>query len=106
MSLQTKCLLISKAHFLADPMNTFVCQSHINPEENPPMRLSYHGNVHYNSIVDPYAPTVGVGLGIAGYKPGVRFCIILSIIFYVNHECRQENTVKPTYKNLWLANQT
>ncbi len=54
-----------------EPMNTFLSQSHQKSDENPPIRLSYHGNVHYNSVVDPYAPTVGVGLGLAGYKPGV-----------------------------------
>ena len=37
--------------------------------DNDPMRLSYHGQIHYNSIVDPKRPAVGVGLGIPGYKP-------------------------------------
>lgn len=37
---------------------------------NPPIRLSYHGSVHYNSVVDPFTPTVGVGLGLANYIPG------------------------------------
>ena len=39
--------------------------------DNDPIRLSYHGNVHYNSVVDPYKATVGVGLGLPGYQPGV-----------------------------------
>lgn len=50
------------------PINTF--HGRIRNDETPPIRLSYHGNVHYNSVIDPYNPTVGVGLGIAGYKPG------------------------------------
>lgn len=29
----------------------------------PPIRLSYHRNNHYNSLVDPSRPTVGAGLG-------------------------------------------
>lgn len=29
----------------------------------PPIRLSYHRNNHYNSLVDPNRPTVGAGLG-------------------------------------------
>ena len=37
--------------------------------DNDPMRLSYHGQIHYNSIVDPKRPAVGVGLGLPGYKP-------------------------------------
>lgn len=57
-------------HFLLEPINTFFSRSH-NNDDNPPIRLSYHGNVHYNSIIDPYNPTVGVGLGLAGYKPDV-----------------------------------
>ncbi|VDN17639.1 unnamed protein product [Gongylonema pulchrum] len=36
----------------------------------PPIRLSYHGSVHYNSVVDPKKPTVGIGLGLPGYALG------------------------------------
>jgi len=36
----------------------------------PPIRLSYHQGNHYNSIVDPNNPSVGVGLGLPAYKPG------------------------------------
>ncbi|KAI1727183.1 OTU-like cysteine protease domain-containing protein [Ditylenchus destructor] len=55
-----------------DPINTF---HPISPEantghENPPLRLSYHGTVHYNSVIDPFSATVGVGLGLPEYKPG------------------------------------
>ncbi|VDO67079.1 unnamed protein product [Heligmosomoides polygyrus] len=34
---------------------------------NIPIRLSYHGSSHYNSVVDPFAPEVGLGLGLPGY---------------------------------------
>lgn len=37
----------------------------------PPIRLSYHCNCHYNSVRDPYEPSIGVGLGLPGYKPGL-----------------------------------
>jgi OTU domain-containing protein 5 len=37
----------------------------------PPIRLSYHHGNHYNSIVDPNNPSVGVGLGLPAYKPGL-----------------------------------
>ncbi len=40
---------------------------------NAPIRVFYsseqEGN-HYDAIVDPYAATVGVGLGLPGFKPG------------------------------------
>lgn len=39
-------------------------------DANPPIRLSYHGAVHYNSVIDPTKATVGVGLGLPGYTPG------------------------------------
>ncbi|XP_075160293.1 deubiquitinating enzyme A isoform X2 [Haematobia irritans] len=38
----------------------------------PPLRLSYQRGSHYNAILDPYNATVGVGLGLAGYKPDLQ----------------------------------
>lgn len=44
-----------------------------NPEQlkngHDPLRLSYHRYSHYNAILDPYKSSVGVGLGLAGYRP-------------------------------------
>lgn len=44
-----------------------------NPEQInngfDPLRLSYHRYSHYNCILDPYKSSVGVGLGLAGYRP-------------------------------------
>lgn len=39
--------------------------------DNEPIRLSYHCGVHYNSIVDPWRPTAGHGLGLPDLQPGV-----------------------------------
>ncbi|ESO82332.1 hypothetical protein LOTGIDRAFT_53774, partial [Lottia gigantea] len=39
--------------------------------ENEPIRISYHRNAHYNSIIDPYKATIGVGLGLPGLQPGL-----------------------------------
>ena len=39
--------------------------------ENEPIRLSYQRGSHYNSIVDPYKATIGVGLGLPSYTPGL-----------------------------------
>ena len=57
-----------------EPINIF---HGVYKNDNSPIRLSYHGNVHYNSVVDPYEPSVGVGLGLAGYKPGVSAAVAL-----------------------------
>ena len=51
-----------------DPINTFHGSY---KTDNEPIRLSYHGNVHYNSVVDPRKATIGVGLGLPGLQPGV-----------------------------------
>jgi len=55
--------------YSAEPINIF--QGMFKTETiNAPMRLCYHRLCHYNSIVDPVKPTVGVGLGLPGYSPG------------------------------------
>merc|ERR1719427_1675580 len=38
--------------------------------DNEPIRISYHRNVHYNSVVHPYKATIGVGLGLPALCPG------------------------------------
>ncbi len=53
---------------LTEPMNTFHT---INATDNEPLRLSYHRNIHYNSVVNPYKATIGVGLGMPSFVPGV-----------------------------------
>ena len=32
--------------------------------------MSYHRGIHYNSLVDPFKATIGVGLGLPGFVPG------------------------------------
>jgi len=39
--------------------------------DNPAIRLSYHHGNHYNSVIDPKNPSVGVGLGLPGLQPGL-----------------------------------
>mmetsp|Transcript_64194 Transcript_64194/g.89230 ORF Transcript_64194/g.89230 Transcript_64194/m.89230 type:complete len:158 (-) Transcript_64194:6-479(-) len=48
------------------PINIFQASTNTNE----PIRLSYHGNIHYNAIHDPNNPAFGVGLGFAGLQPG------------------------------------
>lgn len=54
-------------HYSSEPINTFQGPK----SESEPIRLSYHRSVHYNSIVDPFKASVGVGLGLPAYDPGV-----------------------------------
>lgn len=54
-------------HYSSEPINIFQGPT----SDNEPIRLSYHRSVHYNSIVDPFKATVGVGLGLPAYDPGL-----------------------------------
>ncbi|XP_020964361.1 OTU domain-containing protein 5 isoform X1 [Arachis ipaensis] len=49
----------------AEPINIF--QRSYNTD-TPPIRLSYHHGHHYNSLVDPRRPTVGIGLGFSSLR--------------------------------------
>lgn len=53
---------------LPEPINTF---HGIHQNEDEPIRVSYHRNIHYNSVVNPNKATIGVGLGLPSFKPGV-----------------------------------
>ncbi|KAM4663882.1 OTU domain-containing protein 5 isoform 2-T2 [Discoglossus pictus] len=50
-----------------EPINTF---HGIQQNEDEPIRVSYHRNIHYNSVVNPNKATIGVGLGLPSFKPG------------------------------------
>lgn len=52
---------------LTEPINIFNSEQLQNGNE--PLRLSYQRCSHYNAILDPYKASVGVGLGLAGYRP-------------------------------------
>lgn len=54
-------------HYSSEPINIFQGPT----SENEPIRLSYHRSVHYNSIINPFKATVGVGLGLPAYNPGL-----------------------------------
>ena len=59
---------VSRAAVPAEPINTFHGIQH---NEDEPIRVSYHRNIHYNSVVNPNKATIGVGLGLPSFKPGV-----------------------------------
>lgn len=50
-----------------EPINTF---HSIHQNHDEPIRVSYHRNIHYNSVVNPNKATIGVGLGLPAFKPG------------------------------------
>nr|XP_015207080.1 PREDICTED: OTU domain-containing protein 5 [Lepisosteus oculatus] len=50
-----------------EPINTF---HGIHQNNDEPIRVSYHRNIHYNSVVNPNKATIGVGLGLPAFKPG------------------------------------
>ncbi|ETN58610.1 OTU domain-containing protein 5-A [Anopheles darlingi] len=53
--------------YQVEPINIFNSDQINNGNE--PLRLAYQRGSHYNAIVNPYKASVGVGLGLAGYRP-------------------------------------
>ncbi|KAH3880363.1 OTU domain-containing protein 5-B-like [Dreissena polymorpha] len=74
LEIQAMCEIYNRPievyQYSLDPMNTFHSSY---KTDNEPIRISYHSNVHYNSVVDPYKQTIGVGLGLplANFQPGL-----------------------------------
>lgn len=62
-------MVFNSLYFILEPINTF---HNTSPKADvTPIRVSYHRNVHYNSLVDPFAATIGVGLGLPQFFPGL-----------------------------------
>ena len=62
------------SRIIPEPINIFqtLNQQHSKSELiNAPIRLCYHRGTHYNSLVDPNKATIGVGLGLPGFVPGL-----------------------------------
>lgn len=53
--------------YQAEPINIF--NSDQIKQGYEPLRLSYQRGSHYNAILNPYKASVGVGLGLPGYRP-------------------------------------
>lgn len=51
---------------VAEPVNIFGLEQ--IKEGVEPLRLLYQRGSHYNAILNPYKPTVGLGLGLSGYR--------------------------------------
>jgi OTU domain-containing protein 5 len=75
---QCVCLCNTSFSHIAEPINTFVAET----STEPPIRISYHNDIHYNAIIDPALPTFGVGLGFSDLKPGVcgALCLIVCVL--------------------------
>lgn len=67
---------------ILEPINIF--HSSYSAESTFPIRLSYHRNTHYNSLIDPDKPTIGVGLGLPGFKPrvSISYCLASKVEGY------------------------
>lgn len=61
-------MLFDSPACFSEPINTF---HGIHQNNDEPIRVSYHRNIHYNSVVNPNKATIGVGLGLPAFKPGV-----------------------------------
>lgn len=51
-------------YLFLEPINIF---HGVQRSDYEPIRLSYHRASHYNSITNPFNPSVGVGLGLPSY---------------------------------------
>lgn len=76
--------------YSTEPINIF----HTMVEsDNEPIRLSYQRGSHYNSIVDPYKATIGVGLGLPSYNPGAADRALISDAVRQSEELHIEQTM-------------
>ncbi|KAK2183117.1 hypothetical protein NP493_323g06075 [Ridgeia piscesae] len=76
--------------YSTEPINTF---HGAYKTDNDPIRLSYHRNIHYNSVVNPSKATVGVGLGLPGYQPGLADKNLMSDAIRKSEELQLEQTM-------------
>lgn len=69
--------------------------------DNEPIRLSYQRGSHYNSIVDPFKATIGVGLGLPSYNPGAADHALISDAVRQSEELQIEQVIViSSYTNL------
>lgn len=73
-----------------EPKNTF--QSEFQTD-NEPIRLSYHVRMHYNSVVNPFKATIGVGLGLPQLTPGLAEKNLLNEALKKSEEFQIEQTM-------------
>lgn len=76
--------------FFIEPINIFHTMV---KSDNEPIRLSYQRASHYNSIVDPYKATIGVGLGLPSYNPGAADRALISDAVRQSEELHIEQVI-------------
>ncbi|KAL7288744.1 hypothetical protein TKK_0016726 [Trichogramma kaykai] len=76
--------------YSTEPINIF---HGVHKTDNEPIRLSYQRGSHYNSIVDPYKATVGVGLGLPQYSPGAADRALVSDAVRQSEDLHIEQTM-------------
>lgn len=59
-------IILLNIYFPTEPVNIFGSEQ--IKEGVEPLRLLYQRGSHYNAILNPYKPTVGLGLGLSGYR--------------------------------------
>jgi len=58
--------------YSSEPINICEPVNRSNNEVSIPIRLSYHRDSHYNSLIDPNCTAIGIGLGLPGVKAGLN----------------------------------
>ncbi|KAL2713781.1 OTU domain-containing protein 5-B isoform X1 [Vespula squamosa] len=76
--------------YSTEPINIFHTMV---KSDNEPIRLSYQRGSHYNSIVDPYKATIGVGLGLPSFNPGSADRELISDAVRQSEELHIEQTM-------------
>ncbi|XP_071477958.1 uncharacterized protein [Diadema antillarum] len=76
--------------YSTEPINTFHT---INKTDNDPIRVSYHRNVHYNSVVDPHKATIGVGLGMPSFVPGLADKMMMRDAIHISEKSAIEQAM-------------
>ncbi|XP_023247466.1 OTU domain-containing protein 5-B isoform X2 [Copidosoma floridanum] len=76
--------------YSTEPINIF---HGVQKTDNEPIRLSYQRGSHYNSIVDPYKATVGVGLGLPAFNPGAADRALVSDAVRQSEDLHIEQTM-------------
>ncbi|KYQ58700.1 OTU domain-containing protein 5-A [Trachymyrmex zeteki] len=79
--------------YSTEPINIFHTMVESDEPMNEPIRLSYQRGSHYNSIVDPFKATIGVGLGLPSYNPGAADRALISDAVRQSEELHIEQTM-------------
>ena len=73
------------------PLNIFQCASRTS---SPPIRLLYLSRNHYDALIDPRHPSVGVGLGVQGLEEAPKSSVEETNVDTVMKESEREQMEK------------